>query len=194
MAIATEIVIDEAQLNGLLAQLKGVKTSAAKLMVGAINDTLKAGKSQLARDVVSRINIKSKSFKKRIKVERASIATMFGKLRLKEYAPPNIASYGAIPKQPEKKNRRGLSYKVFKGGPRIRVKDAFMAKARHGAIIAFRREGKARYPINPVYSPSINEIIKQQKIDEYTLSFMREKLPDRIRGRLFVALKSEGLV
>lgn len=177
MAVVIQATLDPVMLGRVQGQLIRVRNGALRATAFAINDVLASARTQITRGVRSEINIKLKSLMRRIKLVKASEKRTYGGLFINEGRPPNLISFGA------KQNKKGVTYKIGKSGPRQFIRSAFVNKA-NGAALVMQRTGAKRYPIKLLPGPSITEFIKQKKIDDTAVAMIREKLPGRIEAQI----------
>jgi len=146
----------------------------------SLNRTARGVRTDAKRNIADRLHIKRGDAAKGIKIKKAT------KNNLEAEAIPSIKPYPLsqfqarpAPALPLAKPKRGISAKVF--GKRRIYTGSFYAyykksgKAKH----VYRRQGKARLPIEKLYGPSIHSLFKRdemQKIidDSIALRFPKE--------------------
>lgn len=199
MAVVPEIIIDQAQLDRVQANLAGIKNGARKAVAGAINDVLLTSRTNLARGVRDKVVVKYGRVLRQIKLNRATPENIAASIRIDDKDRPGLKSFGA------RQTRSGVTYRISKTGGRKKIASAFEARGRpprgsvgisaagiddsSRAIRIFRRAGKKRLPLLDLKGPSVNRVIKKNDIDADVANQMRTKLPGRIDARMSVMIE-----
>ena len=125
----------------------------------AINRTLQRSKTKMANVIGDKLNLQKKIIRELIAIRKASKARgLNGKLIVKDKL-VSLIEYKA------KQNRKGISFKIFRSGPRKLVRHAFIAEDRFGRDTAFRRDGKARLRIKPLYGTKVTDVAEDKVKD-----------------------------
>jgi hypothetical protein len=187
MALAATITVPQTEINRAVRRLDGIKGGVGKAVSGAINDLMKTGRTQVARQVTSRVVVPYGSVLRRVKITRASEKNLTATLRVDEKSRPGLVSFGA-----KDTKRRGVTYRISKQEGRKRIADAFIArgKARGATSTAgmaqrvFKRAGPKRKPLLDLKGPSINRVITRNEIDATVANVIRRELPRRVDARV----------
>lgn len=180
------IAIDDTKAKQLLANVKG---GVPKAIAGAINDTLKTSKSELSRRIRDRVNIKKKDIDKHISVDRANPGRLQGKLHLSESARLGLKYFGAT------QNKRGVKYRIEKGGARKTIEGAFGPKIPRLGGQVFRRIGKKRLPIIKLQGPSPGGVAVKAGIDEVQFESSQKIFQTKLDARIrFILLRHSGKI
>ncbi len=181
------IVIDDGKARAMLANIKG---GVPKALSGAINDTLKSAKTELSKRIRDKVNIKKKDIDRHITIVKARPNKLDGKLHLSESARLGLKYFGA-----SQSKKKGVSYKIEKGGTRKKITDAFGPKIPRLGGQVFRRVGKKRLPITKLEGPSPGGVAVKAGLDKAqqksSQAEFNKKLDQRIR---FLLLKHSGKI
>jgi len=147
--------------------LKNVKKDMRKAMVLALNETIKGGKTDVAREVKAEVNLPSRIIRKgpggrqTFSTTRARASNPTGRIRTAGKNIP-LVHYRKSPKRLSY-NPRKISVQVKKTGAVHILKHAFIPKLKSGYMGIFERAGKSRYPIEQLFGPRIPDILSNTK-------------------------------
>lgn len=182
--------INEQQLQRAMRDLQAVPRGLPKAIVGAINDTARematSTKQPLSvlKQITRRVQIKAKDVRSHIHVQRANRSRMRADIRLSESQRLSLKVFGA------RQIRRGVSYKIERGGRRQTVAGAFIALGGH----AWRRIGRSRLPIVKLHGPSPwGVFVKALGAESQTATEMERRMAINLDQRVqFLLKKARG--
>lgn len=150
----------------------------------AVKQTVTHVKSQVAKEISSRINVKQKDVKRKLKV-RMNPNDPTATVILNKEARPGVNIFGA------KQNQTGVTYKI--GKESVHVLGAFQGP-RPGVMKlswkgnAFKRQSKARLKIVKLQGPSLwGVFVKNNSTEPVVASarvYMKKQLRNRIKYRI----------
>lgn len=158
------VTVISTDLKDVASRLPSEKL-ARRVMARAINRGLTAGRVQAAREAVKNYAIKQKQVNEKARVRRTKPSELEAELTFSGPA-LNIADFDVKPKKPQPAKRPILRATIGKSSGQRPYKGAFLIPVRSGTVKAFRREGKDRLPIKPVYGPSIPTLVGGEKVRE----------------------------
>jgi hypothetical protein len=147
--------------------LSSLDASINKKTQQALNRTLQRARTQMTNAVGEKLNLKKKTIRELTSIQRATkITGLIGSLTVKNKPVPLI-EYKA------KQNRKGVSFKVFKGRSRQLIKHAFVTTDSRNRQTVFKRDGEARLKIKPLHGTSVVHIASDEilKIEKFALEF-----------------------
>jgi hypothetical protein len=152
--------------------LSSLNVSVNKKTQQALNRTLQRARTQMTNAVGDKLNLKKRTIRELIHIQRATkITGLIGSLTVKNKPVPLI-EYKA------KQNRKGVSFKVFKGRSRQLIKHAFVTTDSHNRQTVFKREGEARLKIKPLYGTRVTDVAidKIRKINYFSVVFFKSEV------------------
>lgn len=186
MAVALETVVDQATLDRVQAMLAGIRRGAAPAVAGAINDVMRGSRTGIARATRDELNLPYGRILKAFTITRATPSSLVATLLGNSKSRPTLTTFGA-----KEAKGGGVTYKITRKGGRKRIPNAFMAKGRYAnretgvfPQLVYTRYGKSRYKINAKKGPSINRVVREQRIDQAVQTDIQTKLPARILARV----------
>lgn len=180
---------DFKQIARVQSQLAGWPRGLARALSLAVNDTTRQVRMKMARGLTKTVNLKLKDVAPLISRTNASPAKPTSQINFKESARVSLKRFGA------KQTKRGVTYKIKKGGSRSRLDSGFGPKIVKLNQGAFKRVTKSRFPITKLHGPSPavafigEELDKVAVIDASTL--LSKNLDRRVR---FLLLKRQGVI
>ncbi len=133
------VTFDKAKLKELESVLAGVKNGVPRAASAAINRTVSTGKVRIARRIHGHINLRIGRIKEAMSVQKATVATMEGRIKFSRRPIPLI-DYGAKDEYPT-----GVTVTVRHDKGEERLNSAFvrtMASGHEGVFI--RRPASSR--------------------------------------------------
>lgn len=194
MAAQDLILFDDRQVAQLEAMLKGSPKAIRRNLAGAVNDTLKEGRTGASRGIRARVAIKKEDVDKYIHVDPARFARatdVAGRLKIKESQRIGLKYFGAT------QTARGVTYRIAAGGNRKLIPGAFGPPGNLGKRLGktqgiaklgkqvFRRAGKARFPlIGPLKGISAWGVFVKAGMDKETVIDLRRRLAVNLQDRI----------
>lgn len=172
------ISVEIPNLKDIIAKLPDERKARIVLM-RAINRSVPAGKLAASKEVRKEYNVKASKINEATKVTKASTSTLMAKIR---WSSPmvNLANFKISPsKRPKKQPKKQMTVQVKKGS-KSTYKGAFIGS--NGQV--FRRVGKARLPIKPLYGPAISQLMGAEKVKEATVTRTQEILALRVEHEI----------
>lgn len=168
------ISVEIPNLKDILKQLPNeakVKTVLAR----AINRSLPAARLAASKKVREEYVLKAGDINKATKITKANTATLSGKIR---WSGPmtNLASYKISPRnRPKRRTKRQMTAEVKKGS-RATYKGAFIGPNAK----VFKRIGKKRLPIRPIYGPAISQLMGAEGVRKTIIEKTQDVLHKRV--------------
>lgn len=152
---------------------------AKTVLSRAIHRAITAGRTQAGREVAKRYAMRQGRVSERARVTKKPSAT--DPAAVLQFAGPslNITDYRVSPGKPDPARRPVLRVMISKGGMRP-MRGPFLLNLRPGSVKAFKREGRARYPIRPVFGPSIPQLVGSEQVSEAVIDRMVEVMDKRL--------------
>lgn len=148
-AVDMDIQVDRAQLAEVERLLASVPGGVDRVMVTSVNSTATTGRKRIVQELGKKLALtqtrirKDTTLRKAVRGHVAAVITIRGKrIMLIEF-------------QARDTGRRGVTYRIERGGKRARVAEGFIARSPRGTELVWRRMGKPRLPIVPLRGPSI---------------------------------------
>lgn len=151
-----------ANLDEVITRLPSEK-AARTAMARAINRSLDAARTTAARETVKRYAVKQRQVREKSRITKTNASSLSAALTFSGPA-LNIADFRINPRQPQPARRPVLRVTIGKSQGAKPYKGAFVIPVRSGTVKAFRRVGKDRFPITPVYGPSIPSLIGSPEV------------------------------
>ncbi|KPU42162.1 prophage minor tail protein Z (GPZ) [Oxobacter pfennigii] len=189
------IFVDTKQINKLAIELKNLEKEMPGAAVSAINRTVDTIATRIGRITVKEYAIKQKEVKDSIKKNKASGKTINASLESKGYT----LSFAHFPHSPA---TRMIALTLGSNHPKARVK--VKIKKANGSVPSqtgfiaptgaksadkvqfnvFHRLGKARYPIAPIRTLSVPQMIGNAKVEDEIQKVAQETLEKRIEHEI----------
>lgn len=153
---------------------------AKTVLSRAINRAITAGRTQAGREVAKSYAMRQGRVSERARVTKKPSAT--DPAAVLQFAGPalNITDYRVSPGKPDPARRPVLRVMISKSGGMRPMRGPFLINLRSGSIKAFKREGRARYPIRPVFGPSIPQLVGSERVSEAVIDRMVEVMDKRL--------------
>ncbi len=137
--------------------LKSTETQVNRKAQQALNRTLTRSRTQMTNAIGEKLNLKKKTIRDMISLQKANKNTgLIGRLVVKNKLIPLI-EYKA------KQNRKGVSFKLYRSRPRQLIRHSFIMLDKRGRDTVFKREGRARLKIKPLYGTIIHDVAVKQR-------------------------------
>lgn len=146
-----------------------------KAVASALNKTVALAKTAMSREIRSEFNISASTVNQSLKVQRASAAR--GKFQLSaalsSISRPgrrslNLARFAA------RQTRKGVTFKVKRGGPRQLIPGAFLINGGNTVMI---REGKSRLPIKALQTIDVAQMFNTKRINAKVVQMIQARFP-----------------
>lgn len=156
------IQIDRQMLEDVQRRLGDMEKKAPQVISSALNRAITNVASNISKETRLRYNVKSKDVKSTLEKTRASKANMEAIVRSTGTLLP-LDRFRVSPRKVTPKRKAPIKAGVKKGGMKP-VKGAFVGDI-HG-IKVFRRQGKARLPIERLFGPSVPQMLQNEESRE----------------------------
>jgi hypothetical protein len=172
--------------------LQGNSKRLRREMAIAVNATSKKTVAIWAKEVSKRIATAQKNIKATIKVSKKASASEgrspTAVVTQKESSRISLRDFGA------RQNKKGVTYRIAKGGKRGFIKSAFIISKFGGHV--FERVGKERGPITKKkYGPSPWGVSLKNNLKQPTVKATKIELIKQIERRIrFLKLKQSGAI
>lgn len=167
-----------ADLDSIVKRLPTEKM-ARTVMARAINRALDAGRTTAARETVKLYAVRQAQVRDKSRIRKTSANSLDASLMFSGPA-LNIADFRVSPKTPQPAKRPTLRVTIGKDQGGRLYKGAFLIPVRSGTVKAFRRVGKDRLPIEPVWGPSIPNLIGSERVSAAVQERMQEVVITRL--------------
>ena len=170
---------------------KNIDTHISRALNKALTKTRSAtsdpkGISQRIRE---RLNVKAKDLNKWLKKTKVNKSNMSGKVSLLGTGRMNLAKFGA------RQTRRGVSYRIEKGGKRSMMPHAFGPApkfiAKLGGQVWVREHGAGRLPIRKAWGVSVLGFVKKNRMRRQFVKTANKRVRLELKERLRM-LKATG--
>lgn len=185
LLFAMKIELNKADVAELKILLAGVKNGAPKVLTRAINKTLTGTRTQAKREIVKRYNLTQKRVNQDFRTNKASWLRLTGGVVAKG-KPLGLTSFMGT-----KQTKKGVTGKILKEKPRYLIKSAFLARAGitstatgEKPLQAFRRFGKARYPIERLTGPRIEDEFAKPRTYNAVTKYAQERIVETMSQEL----------
>ncbi len=149
------------------------KRVARMAVISGTNHTARKVRTAGMKAVRKIYNIKTKDIKPTIWIVKAT--------RSKPYALFKVWGYRlGVAKFSAKQTKRGVTFKIKKGGGRKRIGKAFIATMASGHVGVFKREGKSRLPIDEKLTISVPEMFGSKKVTTAMQTVINRDLAARV--------------
>lgn len=174
--MAVTMKIDSESLNRLGSMLSGVKGGLEKAIARASARVAKQGVTLISSNIREQVNIKKKELDKRVLHAKQKGKT--GQTVTLEYTPRFPLKYFGA-----KQTKKGVTYRIPKSGKKSLARSAFGPEIPRLGGQVFRRVGKSRLPIQPLFGVSpwgtfvVNKMLeptKQKLQKQFALRVMSE--------------------
>ena len=152
LAVTVDILDDEKVISALR---KMNSYEAPKALRLALRDTAKKAPPRLSKEIRKEYTLTAKRVKRDIDIQAREGGYKY--LIKTSYRPITVNNYKMRPSPWRRMPQGGVGYSIFKGRKEF-VKNGFVGTAAQGVNLPFVRLSKERYPIKPIYGPSIGAI------------------------------------
>lgn len=181
------------------------------IMRPVVSRSLTQTRNGFSRAITKRMNVKAKRLKKEIIIIKSTHDGLpAGRVSLRAAARIGLRNFSAT------QNRRGVAYRIEKGGARRTATGAFLARPRIGIKggersfvdqsaggaddrasgdhqLVFKRAGKARLPIRSLKGPSPLAFVLKNNLDEKVASEAAGIFAKNVRQRIDFELRKHRL-
>lgn len=167
-----------ADLDAIKKRLPSDKL-ARTVMARAINRAIVAGRTTAAREGAKRYALRQRQINELARTGKATAANPEAVLEFKGGA-LNITDYKVSPGKPQPAKRPVLRVTIGKGSGAKRAPGAFLIATRSGTVQGFKRMTGDRYPIRPVFAPSVPQVLSSEGLRESVQERMQEVIYTRL--------------
>lgn len=180
------VTIDPRQIAAMKAAIENTGRRLRKELAIACNQTANKGKSLIAKQISKELAIPQKTIKLAITTGRkANEVNIKTSVDVKKDGRINLGYFGG------RQTKKGVSYKVSKSKGRSVIQGAFVIKKYDGKV--YKRNGKARFPLQGMYGPSPWGVFVVGKKIEPSTQEIEAELKKNIDRRIrFIKLKASG--
>lgn len=205
--VAVSVKFDSRQVERARVELAGISNGLNKALSGAINKVLTKGRTEVVRGLTEVLDIKPSAVRKtpggkeRISIQRANPGKLEGFIRILS-RPIGLINFKIKEKRKKKRRKWGASYpgegifgKVYKAGPAIRLKHAFIATGASGNKHVFQRSKvgggySKRHPIESLKGPSLLTVYRENpELHQRTENRIQEELAKELDSQINRFLK-----
>jgi hypothetical protein len=151
------------------------KDVANKALASALNKTVAQAKTAMSKEIREEFNLPASTVNKSLRIERARASG--GRFKL-EAALSSISKPGArslnLAHFAARQTRKGVTFKVKRGGPRKLIPGAFLI---NGGKTVMIREGRARLPIKALQTIDVPQMFNTRRINAKVIATIKAKLP-----------------
>lgn len=186
--MTAEVRFDEAQVEDYLKLLSGITNGYERAASRSINKAVTKTRTGISKAIRQVVTLKAKPVKDAIKVKKASISDLSGRVTVKGKGIPLIQYRAKFLKA----SRRGVNYQVFKSGGKKNLRHAFIAMMPSGHIGVFVREKQTagpgfagRLPIRELFGPSIPSVLAEtpgvlEDVEEASADILIEEMERQV--------------
>jgi len=174
-----------------------------KAMVRALNETVRQGKTAMARQISKEFRVTVGQAKDRLDVDYAKVkgggvkffatllATRPGGLHGNDWRGMNLIHFvTSIPTRNKKGKLGQLKFQIKRTGGRKSIKGAFVATNRKtGGKAVFIREGKSRMPIKTLTTVDIPQMFNTKRVNAVIRTVMQQRFDINFQRQLRAVLK-----
>jgi hypothetical protein len=169
-----------------------------KAMVRALNETVRQGKTAMARQISQEFRVKVGDAKDRLDVEYATAKG--GGIRFSATLKATRATKGrgmnlihfvmGTPTRNKKGKLAQLKFQIKRTGGRKSIKGAFVARNRKtGGEAVFIREGKSRMPIKTLTTVDIPQMFNARRVNSVIRTIMQQRFEINFQRQLRAVTK-----
>lgn len=169
-----------------------------KAMVRALNETVRQGKTAMARQISKEFRVKVGDAKDRLAVEYAKAKG--GGIRFSASLKATRATKGrgmnlihfvmGTPTRNKKGKLAQLKFQIKRTGGRKSIKGAFVARNRKtGGEAVFIRDGKSRMPIQTLTTVDIPQMFNTRRVNSVIRTVMQQRFEINFQRQLRAVLK-----
>ena len=151
------------------------KDIGEKAVASALNKTVALAKTAMGREIRAEFNISASTVNQSLRIQRASAAR--GKFQLSA-ALSSISRAGRrslnLARFSARQTRKGVTFKVKRGGPRKLIPGAFLINGGNTVMI---REGKARLPIKALQTIDVAQMFNTRRINAKVVQLIEARFP-----------------
>jgi len=159
-----------------LASLKsrGLEKSLARALKKAGGDALRTMRTEATRYVRGRKQIKAREIRKALSLRFPTVSEISGlewTMYVKSIPIPMV-------EYPHRQVRKGVSVGINRGSSRKLVKSAFVATMKSGHQGIFLRRGKARLPIDELFSSKVRDAFNDNEMVPWLFAATQQKFSE----------------
>lgn len=177
LAITVDILDDEK----VVAALKKMNSyEAPKALRLALRDTAKKAPPRLSKEIRKEYTLTAKRVKRDIDIQAREYGYKY--LIKTSYRPITVANYKMRPNPWRRMPGGGVGFSIYKGRKEF-VKNGFVGSGAQGVNLPFVRITRDRYPIKPIYGPSIGAITTGDSLfGDSIMRRVEKELTDALRA------------
>jgi len=167
-----DVAVNQRQWKEIRRLLADVPKAVPRVLTRSINKVGVAARTKIVRRVAAEVNVKQKDLRRRnISLVKANFRTLLERIRIIGRRIP-VIRFGA------RQTKRGVSYRIKRGGGRKKIAGAFKATMDSGHEGVFVRRGAKRLPIVQQYGPSVPAVV--EGIDELAAAMLDREIHERL--------------
>lgn len=163
--------------RALQRRVEGLRREVVdRVAVAALNRAIATVKTAAGREIRRELSLPAKTVSNRLRVRKATSATLEASIRAKDYD-PGLNRFSPA----WKRGQQGGAVIKLPGRGRLTVLGAFTGPTRWGGVGVYRREGAGRYPIrflraSDVGLPTFLGVLMQSAVNASLRRIGREKV------------------
>lgn len=158
-------MIESKDVKKVQKRLGVLKHKAPDVISRALNRAATNLKSNVVKKTREEYNIKAKTIRSTIRIERATRTSLSAKV-ISEGNKEPITSYLVLPRNSTAKKSKALVRVAVKKGDAKTLLSAFVV-SKYGGV--YERENKERFPIKQIYGPSVPQILGNEETEAYVM-------------------------
>ena len=175
--------------NALRNLATDFRVNLAKETAIATKNTAKAHRREISKNVRQYVAMTNKAVLRAVTVEPGNRANTASSIHIAKFERPSLKEFKA------RQTKKGVSYKIRKGGKRKLVKSAFIGQGSLNGHV-YVRVTKSRKPIVKLYGVSVAAVFGQNDLiglsTEQILARMEVEMQKRIRSIIVRAIRKQG--
>ena len=175
--------------NALRNLATDFKVNLAKETAIATKNTAKAHRREISKNVRQFVAMTNKAVLRAVTVEPGNRANTASRIHIEKTERPSLKEFKA------RQTKKGVSYKIRKGGKRKLIQSAFLGKGRLNGHVYIRRT-KARLPVRKLYGVSVAAVFGQNDLiglsTEQILARMDVEMQKRVRSIIVRTIRKQG--
>ena len=175
--------------NALRNLATDFKVNLAKETAIATKNTAKAHRREISKNVRQFVAMTNKAVLRAVTVEPGNRANTASRIHIEKTERPSLKEFKA------RQTKKGVSYKIRKGGKRKLIQSAFLGKGRLNGHVYIRRT-KSRLPVRKLYGVSVAAVFGQNDLiglsTEQILARMDVEMQKRVRSIIVRTIRKQG--
>lgn len=178
-----------AQMEKAERLLQHIPGGAQKALSRAMNRAIDSAKTEASRKARETYHVRHKDVLDTIKVSKSSPSNLNAVVVSRGYVFA-LTKFQVTPKKPQPKRKKEIVVRVKRGegGP---IKRAFVTQLKSGHLGVFKRAGKARFPIEQFYGPSVPQMLGNVKVTDAVEQRAAAVMNDRLDHEIMRILEGQ---